>query len=278
MKIIDCFTFYNELGLLKYRLDTLNSVVDKFILVEALQTHAGNPKPLYYDLVKDTFFKEYADKIIHVIAKLPCENAAVKANPKLAWGNENFQRNFIEHSIHDTAVDEHDIFIISDVDEIPDPSLLKRIKDGIVIVDNVVNLKQDFYYYNITSKVSIQWYNSKLFTYAWFLSSGLTCDKLRHMTFPVTLENGGWHLSYFGDIRFIQNKIEQFAHTDLNEEHLKSTNNLQHSIQNKRPFFETDVVIENIPLESNLYIPPNIQAYITPDGTFPDLKNDIHLA
>ena len=35
MKIIDCFTFYNELQLLEYRLSILYDVVDYFIIVEA---------------------------------------------------------------------------------------------------------------------------------------------------------------------------------------------------------------------------------------------------
>ena len=47
-KIVDCFTFYNETDLLKYRLRVLDDTVDYFILVEARQTHAGNPKPLFY--------------------------------------------------------------------------------------------------------------------------------------------------------------------------------------------------------------------------------------
>jgi len=27
---------------------------------------------------------------------------------------------------------------------------------------------------------------------------------------------GGWHLSYFGDINFIKNKINNFAHQEFN--------------------------------------------------------------
>ena len=48
LKIIDCFTFYNELDLLNYRLNILNEVVDYFIIVEATHTHIGNEKKLLY--------------------------------------------------------------------------------------------------------------------------------------------------------------------------------------------------------------------------------------
>ena len=45
--IYDCFSFFNELDLLEIRLNTLDKVVDKFILAESTLTHTGNPKPLY---------------------------------------------------------------------------------------------------------------------------------------------------------------------------------------------------------------------------------------
>ncbi len=41
-KILDCFTFYNEIELLTYRLNILNDVVDYFIIVESTHTHVGN--------------------------------------------------------------------------------------------------------------------------------------------------------------------------------------------------------------------------------------------
>ena len=43
--IYDCFTFYNELDLLEIRLNVLNDVVDRFVLVEMNKTHMGDDKP-----------------------------------------------------------------------------------------------------------------------------------------------------------------------------------------------------------------------------------------
>ena len=45
--IFDCFSFFNELELLEIRLNILNDVVDKFVVVEGTLTHTGKPKPLY---------------------------------------------------------------------------------------------------------------------------------------------------------------------------------------------------------------------------------------
>ena len=46
--IYDCFTFFNELDLLEIRLNVLRDVVDRFVLVEAGETHTGKRKPLYF--------------------------------------------------------------------------------------------------------------------------------------------------------------------------------------------------------------------------------------
>lgn len=64
--VYDCFSFFNELDLLEIRLNTLDSIVDKFILVESTLTHTGNQKPLFYAENKSRF-KKFNDKIIHII-------------------------------------------------------------------------------------------------------------------------------------------------------------------------------------------------------------------
>ena len=47
VQIYDCFIFNNELNLLNMRLYELNSIVDKFVLVEATRTHTNNSKELF---------------------------------------------------------------------------------------------------------------------------------------------------------------------------------------------------------------------------------------
>jgi len=39
-KVVDCFLFYNELDLLKFKLKELNDVVDHFVLIESKYTHS----------------------------------------------------------------------------------------------------------------------------------------------------------------------------------------------------------------------------------------------
>ena len=49
MKIIDCFTFFNELDLLEFRLKFLDPHIDHFIIAESNLTHSGKAKPFYFE-------------------------------------------------------------------------------------------------------------------------------------------------------------------------------------------------------------------------------------
>ena len=64
--VIDTFMFYTELDMLEFRLKELNSVVDKFVLVESTKTFVGNDKPLYFEENK-SLFKKYLHKILNFI-------------------------------------------------------------------------------------------------------------------------------------------------------------------------------------------------------------------
>ena len=65
-KIYDCFLFFNELETLELRLEILNDIVDKFVIVESTVTFSGKEKKLFFNENKEKF-KKFEDKIIHVI-------------------------------------------------------------------------------------------------------------------------------------------------------------------------------------------------------------------
>jgi len=44
IKLIDAFLFFNEVELLKFRLQYLNDIVDYFIIVESNKTFTGKDK------------------------------------------------------------------------------------------------------------------------------------------------------------------------------------------------------------------------------------------
>ena len=52
-KIIDVFMFYQEVDLLKIRLEYLDPYIDKFIILESCQLHSGQKKEYHFEKHKD---------------------------------------------------------------------------------------------------------------------------------------------------------------------------------------------------------------------------------
>lgn len=245
MKLIDGFGFYNELGLLKYRLDTLYEIVDNFILVEATTTYIGNPKELFYEKNKH-LYEKYQDKIIHIIV----DDMPDASDP---WKPENHQRRCISRGFQN--LQDTDLIIVSDLDEIPNPKLLSELK--IIGCDKMFSLNQDLYYYNLTSLVNNCWTHPKIFPYSYYKNSlNSDTNSCRLMNAPI-LNNGGWHLSYFGDSKFISNKIKNFAHSEYNSDEFTSEKKIEERMKRNVAAFNDNIVLKNLPIEENQNLPPN---------------------
>jgi len=132
--VIDIFPFFNELDLLEIRLNILNDYVDKFVICEATETFSGKPKPLYFKENEERFAK-WKDKIVHyVVDDFPNDkeiyDKAIKSpntgNKEHWWVREFYQKESAIKAL--SFCKEDDIIMVSDVDEIPNPNILKEIK------------------------------------------------------------------------------------------------------------------------------------------------------
>jgi len=268
MKIIDAFIFYNELEMLTYRLNLLNDVVDYFIIVESLYTFTGKEKKLFYNENKH-LFENFSNKIIHIILNsLPyineCDNIDNIDNASEIWNNEFYQRNAISLGInHIKDLSELDIIIISDVDEIPDPLTLSKIKNAEITVD-INTLEMDLYYYNLNTRFKNKWLVSKIITYKKYneyTESNISCNGIRYGGGEI-IKNGGWHLSYFGDKYYIQNKIQNFSHQKYNIPEFTDINKIEERMKNNIDLFNRNMDTEQIKIEDNTYLPPNYLKYL----------------
>lgn len=254
-KIVDCFTFYNELEILEFRLAELNDIVDHFILVEATYTHAGNKKELFFDSNKDRYSK-YLDKIIHVIVEdMP--------NTNNAWDNERWQRICIDRGMSAIKLNDVDIIIISDADEVPDPRILKKIKNKKLIIDKIFALEQDLYYYNLTFKKVKKWYKSKIVNYLDYKTkykNNSNSIRMHMLGSCDIIHKGGWHFSYFGDTDFIINKIQNFAHQEFNNKKYTNKKALKTIIENGLDlYYRKGQDFKKIQIEDNDYLPLNYE-------------------
>lgn len=230
--IFDCFTFFNELDLLEIRLHTLKDVVDKFVIAEATRTHTGKPKELVFDKNRSRF-AEFKDKIVHVVVdNLLPEEEVLKDSYSLPWVNENRQRNALIKGL--SNVDDDDVIIVSDVDEIPRP---ESIAEAVPLAKKgeVVRFEQGIfaYYLNFRDYRNPYWYlGSIALSWNTFHTSvlldavksdrftvqsecqGRVIQKVRFLKPTVLLRRSGWHMTYMGGVKKIQEKITAFSHQE----------------------------------------------------------------
>lgn len=260
-KIVDCFIFYNELELLTYRLNILAPYVDWFVIVECTHTFSGKEKLLIYNENK-TLFAEFQDKIIHIIVDdLPYKYPQINYDNREQWKNETFQRDCISRGLEKLALNLEDIIIITDVDEIPNPTLLECIKNKTITIEiNILDL--DFYYYNLNYKQSEKWnLFAKILSFKEYTDLCLSCDKIRSYRCPI-LPNAGWHLSYFGDSSYIQNKISSFSHQEFNSDYYTNKETLENHINNFTDLYNRNMNAKVIPVSENTNLPPQYDVYL----------------
>lgn len=208
-RVFDCFTFFNEIELLKVRLEELDSVVDFFVIAEAPITFRGARKPLHFR-ENAAQFEKFADKIIHVVV----DDLPETSNP---WEREFAQRDALDRGC--AAADDHDLILISDADEIFRADAVAQASqlDGYIAFD----MPMFQYYMNLRAEKN-GW--NRAFGYAWKdrgnlrnLTSGRIDKELLKATFGERyhyIDNAGWHFTYLGGRESIRTKLQSFSHTE----------------------------------------------------------------
>ncbi len=236
--IYDGFTFFNELELLELRLNELADVVDKFVLVEATQTHTGLPKPLHFQNNRARF-SQFQDKIIHIIV----DDLPRAKNP---WVLERFQRNAIARGL--TQCQPDDVILISDLDEIPRATTVTSASRALPKVDtwssglahaalNSWLVKGLTYPKDLRKHLRRNHpyiYKFKQAPYNYFLNCRFleppftfgtrmlhyrdfsTADEARYSGYKI-VEDGGWHFSFMGGADRVREKLLAYAHQEFNQ-------------------------------------------------------------
>ena len=249
MKIVDCFIFYNELDLLRVRFEELYNVVDYFVLVEGTLTFTGNAKKLYYNENKELFDK-YNDKVVHVIV----DDFPITDDP---WTREFYQRNSIVRGTSRLELTDDDIIIITDVDEIPSFDLVKSIKNKTLVINNdtIWSIEMTLYYYTLEWTTPNKWYHPKLLNFSTYsILKSPSRIRMIHTQMPTdVIENGGWHITYYGDVNYIINKLESFSEQTDNNLENKNVDYLHKCISTGMLHFnKTPLVYEKIENNRNL--------------------------
>ena len=248
MKIYDGFLFFNELDLLEIRLNVLNSVVDKFILVESSVTHQGEPKPFIFEENKNRYSK-FLNKITHIkITNTPDDFSNLSQGTDkffneiydyiskttlfdvynknhLGYGRDFFQKECIK--LGTTECKDDDIIIHSDVDEIPNPEILNRLNEFFE-PEKFYTFNQTHYCYylnmicyshidnsrgNYLSEIDSNWKGSRMGSYKKI--KNYSFNELRAQD-NINIMEGGWHFSFMGGIDKVKTKIKSYSHQEQN--------------------------------------------------------------
>lgn len=277
--IYDCFAFFNELDLLRLRLNELNEVVDKFVIVEATRTFQKKPKPLYFQENKSLFAK-FEHKIIHIVVDT-YPNFWAKFRVPTAWDYDNHQKEQILQGLQQCR--DNDVIIVSDLDEIPDPDKIKAYaqKDGIKVfrqyqayyfLNNVCRKIHDFggrALAQVNENGYGFWQGSVMLFYKDIKSikkARLQRDNLVSSEKVRIIPEGGWHFSYMGGIEKIAEKLGAYTHPEYNTEQNRNPEYIKRIINEGKSLFYPDEVYELVDIGSSLlpfpkYLRENLQSF-----------------
>ena len=249
MKLYDCFMYNSEDQLLEVRLNTLNKIVDKFIIVESLYDHQGRKKKLNFKINK---FKKFKKKIRYLVIKQFPDGYS-------SWERENYNRNYLANGLHDAKP--NDYIMISDLDEIPKIKNKKIFQEKKFTVFN-----QDMFYYkfNLFNTTEPKWLGSRackkkdLLSPQWIRNKKIKkypiwrLDKMIDTYNWNIIEDGGWHFSFVMNNKKIREKIRSFAHTEFNKSKYINIKSIGKNISLKKDLFDRGLNFTKINDEKKL--------------------------
>lgn len=273
--VYDCFQFFNELDLLKLRLNVLSPVVDRFVIVESTVTFSGQPKSLFYKENKH-LFKEFNDRIIHIVVDDTPDGPGISP-----FDRDAFQKTARERGL--SACSKTDIIIYSDLDEIPNP---EKVKEALASFDpeKIYHFAQrQFYFYLNLEEIS-----GKLLSYAgdfehikkkqWLgpymfqlgLIDRFPLRELRSNKTPersVRVSDGGWHFTYMGGSKDesvserVAHKIKSAAHQEFNTKRILSR--IGKNISGKKDIFGRSSKFKRVEIDASYpeYLVKNLEEF-----------------
>lgn len=215
--LIDAFLFFNELDLLKVRLDYLGPVVDFFIISEANVDFSGRKK----DFILDKFPIEnlpHSKKVIYQKVFINLHSpywilTRIKylgRKSKFLWKIQDFQRNALIKPLKKFANNYAVLF--GDLDEIPSlESITEHLNKNLT---ESYAFEQKLFYYDLTNFSEKSSWRGTIYSSLKVLIKTKP-SKLRSERENLPhIKNGGWHLSYFMSPQDIQKKIHAISEVE----------------------------------------------------------------
>jgi beta-1,4-mannosyl-glycoprotein beta-1,4-N-acetylglucosaminyltransferase len=246
-KIIDTFIFFNEIELLKVRLQYLGDQIDYFVIVEANIDFNANPKK--YFLQEYVSSLPFSEKIIY--HKLQINQSSllwslkrlkyITRPQKLLWKIQDAQRNSIINAIKTNQL-KSDYVLFGDLDEIPSLEFVQLLRQNKYPINVFKTLRQRLFYYNPNNAdIHERWYGTICGRYEDFIKMQPHKLRFNRENFEF-IENGGYHFSYFMTKEKIKNKIEAIAKVEgVNNANELSSEEIENHIREKTDLFDRKI-------------------------------------
>lgn len=221
MTVYDGFTYNGEYECLLLRLHELDSVVDRFILVEGDKTFTGQRKErLYYHNHHEHWLpSRLRERIIPVYAVLP-------DNAPSPWDRETYQRNSILLGLGGARPD--DVLLMGDVDEIPRAAAVRDVVEHMNGQDQIAfEQTHAMYYVNVVCH-TMRWRGTQAARVSW--ARHVTPQGMRdYRNRAPFVADGGWHFTSLQGAEGLdgyKRKLCGFSHAEevapfMDETHLR---------------------------------------------------------
>lgn len=215
MSVVDAFLYAGEKECLAIRCAEYDGLVDRYVAVEGTHTFQGQEREV-------TPLAEL--KAIHPLLEQAVFTHWTATTP---WERETAQRNSIKD-----VLQKDDWVLVSDVDEIVRRSALeKALNEWSPVRVTAFDLDQFYYRLNLKDEAETV-LTARLMRYEYVTSpQALRC--LRPRAFERVVVDAGWHFGWLGDAERLSQKLQAFAHEELNTPEFTDPAFLQGCIQGR---------------------------------------------
>lgn len=229
MKIYDCFTFNDEVEILKTRIKYLESLVSYFVIAESNRTFSGLEKPFFADKVIQSLGFDLK-RFIRVKYVFPDSLLLDFQKNGSRWPLERFARESLSKVID--GLSSTDYVILSDVDEIPS---LEQVRKSISL-NQLSRVSTPVHYGKLNWKIrgNDPWLTVKIGPADFFSD----LNEIRYAVVPVIhVAQTGMHFSdMFKQYEDIKRKAMSSAHSEFDIEEQEFRKVAEYSTQFKTEY------------------------------------------
>ena len=201
-RIFNVMPFFDELLMIRLRMEEMASWVDRFVIIESNVTFTGRPKPLNFQNAKEAF-SPWSEKITHVVLD------RIPPFIRSAWARDFYQRDIAVAALAGQCRLD-DLVLLTDADEIID----RRAVDGFDgdLAGLSLRVSRFFLNHRRADPVSTA-----------YISRGRLLERhgisymrgaLSQYDLQRVIPDAGWHFTSIGGAEQVFTKVQSFAHEE----------------------------------------------------------------